>query len=218
MSEPRASTCGSSERGDGTVAYLTVDNRAKLNTLDRALMTRIHRGASRRLPRATDLRALVLTGAGDKAFIGGASIPEMAALDRDSARDFITLVHQTCDGLRRLPVPVIARIDGYALGAGLEVAVSCDLRVASDAREIRHAGGQSRHSLGGRGGAHSAADRLRPRARIVDAGRDHRRRNGAALGPGRARRCAGGARCRSRKDRGGAARRRRASGAPAEGA
>ena len=81
-------------------------------------------------PRA-DLRALVLAGAGDKAFIGGASIPEMAALDRDSARDFITLVHRTCDCLRRLPVPVIARIDGYALGAGLEVAVSCDLRIAS---------------------------------------------------------------------------------------
>jgi enoyl-CoA hydratase/carnithine racemase len=78
-----------------------------------------------------DLRALVLAGAGDRAFIGGASIPEMAALDRDSAKSFITLVHRTCDCLRRLPVPVIARIDGYALGAGLEVAVSCDLRVAT---------------------------------------------------------------------------------------
>ena len=78
-----------------------------------------------------DLRALVLSGAGDKAFIGGASITEMAALDQASAREFITLVHRTCDALRRLPVPVIARIDGYALGAGLEVAVSCDLRVAT---------------------------------------------------------------------------------------
>ena len=47
------------------------------------------------------------------------------------ARDFIALVHRTCDCLRRLPVPVVARIDGFALGAGLEVAVSCDLRVAS---------------------------------------------------------------------------------------
>jgi enoyl-CoA hydratase/carnithine racemase len=78
-----------------------------------------------------DLRALVLTGAGEKAFIGGASIPDMAALDRESAKNFIALVHRTCDCLRRLPVPVIARIDGYALGAGLEVAVSCDLRVAT---------------------------------------------------------------------------------------
>ena len=78
-----------------------------------------------------DLRALVLTGAGEAAFIGGASIDEMAAMGRAGAEAFITLVHRTCDCLRRLPVPVIARIDGYALGAGLEVAVSCDLRVAT---------------------------------------------------------------------------------------
>ena len=117
-------------RDGGSVAYLTIDNRSKLNTLDRALMTEFI-AAVDALAAREDLRALVLTGAGDKAFIGGADIPEMAALDRDSARDFITLVHRTCDRLRRLPVPVIARIDGYALGAGLEVAVSCDLRVAS---------------------------------------------------------------------------------------
>ena len=114
----------------GTVAYLTVDNRAKLNTLDRVLMAEFI-GAVEALGQRADLRALVLAGAGDKAFIGGANIPEMAALARDSARDFITLVHRTCDCLRKLPVPVVAAIDGYALGAGLEVAVSCDLRVAS---------------------------------------------------------------------------------------
>jgi enoyl-CoA hydratase/carnithine racemase len=117
-------------REGGSIAFLTLDNRAKLNTLDSVLMTdfigRIASVAAR-----DDLRALVLTGAGDKAFIGGASIPEMAALDRHGAHDFIKLVHGTCDCLRRLPVPVIAAIDGYALGAGLEVAVSCDLRVAT---------------------------------------------------------------------------------------
>jgi enoyl-CoA hydratase/carnithine racemase len=118
------------ERGQGTIAYLTIDNRAKLNTLDSALMAAFIETVER-LAAREDLRALVLTGAGEKAFIGGASIPEMAALDKDSARDFITLVHRSCDCLRRLPVPVIAMIDGYALGAGLEVAVSCDLRVAS---------------------------------------------------------------------------------------
>lgn len=118
------------QRNGGTVAHLTIDNRAKLNTLDRALMTEFIAQVAA-LGAREDLRALVLSGAGEKAFIGGADIPEMAALDRDSAREFITLVHRTCDCLRRLPVPVIACIDGYALGAGLEVAVSCDLRIAT---------------------------------------------------------------------------------------
>ncbi len=117
-------------RAGGTIAFLTIDNRAKLNTLDRALM-REFIGKVEALSSREELRALVLSGAGDKAFIGGASIPEMAALYSTSAKEFITLVHQTCVCLRRLPVPVIAAIDGYALGAGLEVAVSCDLRVAA---------------------------------------------------------------------------------------
>ncbi len=107
----------------GTVAHVTVDNRAKLNTLDSALM-RAFVSEIEALAAREDLRALVLSGAGERAFIGGADIPEMAALDRAGAERFIGLVHQTCDCLRRLPVPVIARIDGYALGAGLEVAVS----------------------------------------------------------------------------------------------
>ena len=117
-------------RASGAIAYLTVDNRARLNTLDSALMIEFIETVEA-LAGRKDLRALVLAGAGDKAFIGGASIPEMAVLGRDSAEGFITLVHRTCDCLRRLPVPVIAAIDGYALGAGLEVAVSCDLRVAT---------------------------------------------------------------------------------------
>ena len=117
-------------RDGGSIAALTVDNRAKLDILDRALMDKIV-AAVEALKSREDLRALVIAGAGSKAFIGGASIAEMAALDASSAREFITLVHKTCDCLRRLPVPAIAAIDGYALGAGLEVAVSCDLRVAT---------------------------------------------------------------------------------------
>lgn len=118
-------------REQGTVAFVTLDNQKKLNTLNRALMTEFI-AAVVSLAHIDDLRAVVLSGAGDKAFIGGANIPEMSSLDPKSARDFITLVHQTCDCLRRCPVPVVARIDGFALGAGLEVAVSCDLRIATD--------------------------------------------------------------------------------------
>ena len=115
----------------GVVAELTIANPGKLNILNRALMDALI-AASERLALDERLRAVVLRGAGEKAFIGGADIREMAELEPATAAAFITRLHEVCDGLRRLPVPVIARIDGYALGAGLEVAASCDLRVASD--------------------------------------------------------------------------------------
>ena len=117
-------------REQGTVAHVTIDNPAKLNTLNSALMTAFI-ATVEELGRRDDLRAVVLTGAGGKAFIGGADIREMAALDRGKAEAFITLVHRTCRALRDLPGPAIARVNGYALGAGLEVAAACDLRIAS---------------------------------------------------------------------------------------
>src|SRR5256885_5796109 len=114
----------------GTVARVTIENTAKLNTLDSHLMIALI-GALEALAKREDLRAVVLTGAGDKAFVGGANIFEMASLDAEHAEAFITLVHRSCNALRELPVPVIARVNGYALGAGLEVAAACDLRIAS---------------------------------------------------------------------------------------
>ncbi|MGC2198659.1 MAG: enoyl-CoA hydratase [Stellaceae bacterium] len=115
----------------GYLVRLTIDNAGKLNSLNRALMSEIVDTASG-LAADPQLRLVVVTGAGERAFIGGADISEIAALDRDSARSFITLVHRCCDTFRRLAVPVIARIDGYALGAGLELACACDLRIASN--------------------------------------------------------------------------------------
>ncbi len=115
----------------GWIARVTIDNRARLNSLNRALMVELI-DAITELRSEPDLRLAILTGAGDRAFVGGADIEEIAALDAESAREFITLVHHCCDSARHLPVPVIARLDGYALGAGLELAAACDLRVASD--------------------------------------------------------------------------------------
>jgi enoyl-CoA hydratase len=119
----------------GHLARVTIDNAAKLNTLNRALMVEIVETVER-LEADPDLRLVVLRGAGERAFVGGADLAELAALDRDSARDFIALVHRCCDGFRRLPVPVIARIDGYALGAGLELAAACDIRLASERSQL----------------------------------------------------------------------------------
>jgi enoyl-CoA hydratase len=119
------------ERG---VATVTIDNAARLNTLNSPLMTGLV-AAVDRLGTDPALRAVVLRGAGERAFIGGADIFEMSGLDPASAQAFITLVHQSCDVFRRLPVPVIARIQGYVFGAGVEVAAACDTRVAaSDAQ------------------------------------------------------------------------------------
>jgi enoyl-CoA hydratase/carnithine racemase len=113
------------------VARVTVDNQRKLNTLNSALMDEFVRAIGG-LASDEELRVVVVTGAGEKAFIGGADIDEMAQLDAATAEGFITRLHRCCEALRDLPVPVIARIQGYALGGGLEIAAACDIRIASE--------------------------------------------------------------------------------------
>lgn len=118
-------------RGAGRVAYVTVDNQRRLNCLSTGLVVQI---ADTFVRFAADhaLRAVVLTGAGERAFVGGADLNELGGLCADSARLYITRLHQACKAIRDCPVPVIGRINGFCLGAGLEIAASCDMRVASD--------------------------------------------------------------------------------------
>ncbi|MEZ0350043.1 enoyl-CoA hydratase [Mycobacterium sp. pR1184] len=78
----------------------------------------------------TDVRVVVLRGAGEQAFIGGADINEMVDLDRSTGEVFIRRLAGLCEAIRQCPVPVIARLAGWCLGGGLEVAISCDLRIA----------------------------------------------------------------------------------------
>lgn len=121
------------ERGAaGRVATVVIDNAAKLNCMSKGVRDGLL-AAFERLGRDDGLRAVVLTGAGDRAFAGGADVRELAALDSEpEAEAFITEVHRCCYAVRRCPVPVIARVRGYVLGAGLELAAACDMRVASD--------------------------------------------------------------------------------------
>jgi enoyl-CoA hydratase/carnithine racemase len=134
MSEP-AVHVKIAEQPGGRIARVTVDHAAKLNCLSTTQVVRLTE-AFARLGEDAGLRAVVLTGAGDRAFIGGADLNELGAFCADSARLFITRLHQACKAIRDCPVPVIARVNGFCLGAGLEVAASCDLRAASDTAQF----------------------------------------------------------------------------------
>jgi enoyl-CoA hydratase len=122
-------------RDGGKVAHVTVDNARKLNCLSTELNVRLCQVFTE-LGDDTSLRAVVLTGAGERAFIGGADLNELGALCADSARLYITRLHLACRAIRDCPVPVIGRVNGFCLGAGLEVAASCDMRVAVEGAQF----------------------------------------------------------------------------------
>ena len=118
------------QRAGGLVARLTIDNPAKLNILSPAILQKLRKEVQEASTNP-QVRVLVLTGAGEKAFIGGADLGTLGSLDPRSAREFITLIHEACAAMRECPVPVVARINGWCLGAGLEIAACCDLRLAA---------------------------------------------------------------------------------------
>lgn len=119
-------------RPAGVVAHVVYDNARRLNVLNPPALLDLTE-ALQSLSREDDLRVVVLSGAGSKAFIGGADINHMATMKQaEDGRAFITLVHRLCQAIRDCPVPVICRLEGFTLGAGLEVAAACDMRIATD--------------------------------------------------------------------------------------
>ena len=118
----------------GRVATVTLNGAKKVNVMGRALVAKLVR-ALEALRQDADLGLVIVSGPPGGSFQGGVDIAEMARFDADAAREFITLLHQACHGLRTLPVPSIARIEGYCLGGGMELAAACDLRLgAADSR------------------------------------------------------------------------------------
>lgn len=117
------------DHGDaGRVARITFNNPAKRNALGLGGKTRfIEVMAS--IKHDASLRAVVITGAGDKSFVGGTNLAEMKDFDLDQAEASATKTHRVCDAVRQCPVPTIARVNGYCFGSGFEIAACADMRV-----------------------------------------------------------------------------------------
>jgi enoyl-CoA hydratase len=115
---------------DDAVAVVTIDRQDALNALDVATLTEL-RDRLRELASDANVRVVVLTGAGEKAFVAGADIKYMSALEPEQAKVWGALGHDAANLLETMPKPTIAAINGFALGGGCELALACDLRYAS---------------------------------------------------------------------------------------
>ena len=116
--------------GEAGIATLSIMDEKRINTLDTpTVQTMLRMGEE--LRQDPDLRLVILRGEGGKSLFGGVDINEMNDFDTEKSRTFITQLHHLCHMFRALPVPSIARVEGYCLGGGMEVAACCDLRIAS---------------------------------------------------------------------------------------
>jgi len=119
----------------GAVRVITVNRPDKLNALNRATLEALHRAFDEAA--ADDaVRAVVLTGSGAKAFVAGADIAEMSGLSAVQARDFSLVGQRLMRRMERMPKPVVAMVNGFALGGGLELAMCCHLRIAADSAKL----------------------------------------------------------------------------------
>jgi enoyl-CoA hydratase len=116
---------------DGAIATLTVNRPDKLNALNAATLDELD-AALHDLRADEAVRGLIVTGAGEKAFVAGADIAELAKLDALSGRETSRRGQRICRDLELFPKPVVAAVNGFALGGGCELALACHVRVAAE--------------------------------------------------------------------------------------
>lgn len=116
-------------RRDGGIARIFLNRPQKVNALDSAMLDAL--AAALEQAAADEAVHVVVLGGHGSAFCGGADVNELGSLTPASAREFIGRVHRACDAARKVPVPVLARLHGAVIGAGLELAAACDLRLAA---------------------------------------------------------------------------------------
>ncbi|WP_047866216.1 enoyl-CoA hydratase/isomerase family protein [Rubrobacter aplysinae] len=115
---------------EGSVATLTIDRQDKLNAISPQVVEEL--GQSLLELESQPPTAIVVTGAGEKAFVAGADIAEMSQMSAVEAKRFAEIGHAAMALLDRSPVPTIAAVNGFALGGGCEIALACDMRIAAD--------------------------------------------------------------------------------------
>jgi enoyl-CoA hydratase len=125
------------------IATITFNRPKALNALNGALLDELSQALDE-IAADEDIRALVLTGAGDKSFVAGADITELATFNSLSAKHFAQKGHRIIHKLRQLPIAVIAAVNGFALGGGTEIAIACDFIYASESAKF----GQPEINLG----------------------------------------------------------------------
>jgi enoyl-CoA hydratase len=113
------------------IAYLTIDRPKVLNALNMATMQELHQVFTE-LKEDKEIRVVILTGAGEKAFVAGADINELAKNDPIEAKAYTHRGQAVLDLIEHLGKPVIACINGFALGGGCEIAMACTMRLASE--------------------------------------------------------------------------------------
>ncbi len=113
------------------IATVTVNRPKALNALNVRVVEELAQ-VLRDVRHDSAVRALIVTGAGDRAFVAGADIAAMTTMSAVEGLEFCRLGHRVMQSMEELPIPIIAAVNGFALGGGLELAMACDLIVASD--------------------------------------------------------------------------------------